>query len=473
MRTRSSLVPWILALGGLDLGLEQFMVVPILPAVQEELGASLHSTAWLLTGYLLAAVATVPALGRLGDLRGKRLVMLACLGAFALGSLVCALAGSVEMLIAGRVVQGFGAALGPLAIGLARDHASPERVAVWVGFLIAGSGAGAALGLLLGGVLVDAGSVSTVFWFLFGLAALLLVAVWRLVPESPGRAPGRIDWVGSLLAAAGLLAALLAVTQANAWGWTSAPVLALFAASAALLAGFVAFERSSPAPLIDVGSLRSRPVWSAVVVAFALGFALLIAAVVIPQLAAVPASTGYGLGLTATETGLALVPGALAIVLGGWLSGVLVRATGARLLAGAGALVAAAGYAVLAPAHDTLAAVVAGNAVLGLGLGIAFTAVMNLTVHAVGPDRTGAFAAATAVSRQAGGALGAQVAAAIVIAAGLGAGGIPADAGFAGAFQLGLVAAVVAAAVAFTIPRRATDPTAMPTIAARGGPALR
>ena len=103
---------WVLAVGALDLGLEQFMVIPIVPAVQEKYGASLTSAAWLLTGFLLAAVVAVPTVGRLGDIYGKRRLLLVSIGAFAIGSLVCALAGSMTALIAGRVLQGMGAAVG-------------------------------------------------------------------------------------------------------------------------------------------------------------------------------------------------------------------------------------------------------------------------------------------------------------------------------------------------------------------------
>ena len=102
--------PWLLALAMLDLGLEQFMIVPLIPAVQQEEQISLTTAAWLGTGFSLAMVATAPILGRLGDLYGKRRVLLAALSAFALGSLVCALADSIEGLIAGRVIQGAGAA---------------------------------------------------------------------------------------------------------------------------------------------------------------------------------------------------------------------------------------------------------------------------------------------------------------------------------------------------------------------------
>lgn len=451
-------VPWVLVVGALDAGLEQFMVLPILPAVQREIGVSLGASAWLVTGFLLAAVVAAPLFSRLGDMVGKRRVLLVSIGAFAAGSLVCALTDSIAGLIAGRVLQGMGAALGPLALGLARDRAPRDRAPIWIGLLIATAGAGAAVGLLLGGLLVDHGSVAAVFWFLFAFAAALILMVWRLVPETATRDTARPDWWGGLLLALGLLSLLLAISQGNRWGWSSVRVVLLVTSAAVLLAVFVVVERRAAAPLVDMRLMAQRPTWSANLAAFAMGFSLFIAAVIVPQIATLPESSGYGFGLTFTQTGLVLFPGAVAIVLGGWASGSLVRLLGARALTAMGAAAAAAAYAVLALDHGSLASVVAANIVLGAGIGLAFAAITNLVIGSVDRRQTSVFAATTAVSRSVGAALGAQVAAAIVVAAGPAESGFPADRGFTGAFALGLVASIVALAATIAIPARTGDP---------------
>jgi MFS family permease len=447
----------VLVVGALDLGLEQFMILPILPAVQQAYGASITATAWLVTGFLLAAVVSAPVLGRLGDMYGKRRVLLVAIGAFAIGSLVCALADSVAGLIAGRVIQGVGAGLGPLAIGIARDRAPPGRAPVWIGLLIACAGAGAAVGLVVGGVLAQHVSVAAVFWVLVGIACVLFVGVVLFVPESPAGSSSRPDWIGSLLLTAALLAFLLAVTQGNTWGWDSWRVVTLLVVSAVVLVAFVVFERSSPAPLVDMRLLAQRPAWSANLVAFSLGFALFIAGLVVPRIATLPTDSGYGLGLTYAQAGLVLLPGALGIVAGGWAAGVLVRRVGARLLVASGALVAAVGYAGLAFDHGSVAAVVVANLPVGLGIGLAFATLTNLVVRSVDETRTAVFAATVAVSRSTGAALGTQIAAAIVIAAGVSS-GYPVDRGFTGAFVLGLVAALVALTATAAIPAPRADP---------------
>ena len=154
-------------------------------------------------------------------------------------------------------------------------------------------------------------------------------------------------------------------------------------------------------------------------------------------------ASGYGLGLTFAGTGLVLLPGAPAMVVGGWASGALVRATGARTLVIAGAVAAAIAYAWLALDHGSVGSVVAANVPLGFGIGLAFAALTNLVVPAVGEQRTAVLAATTAVSRATGAALGVQVAAAAIMGAGVVPPGIPAERGFTGAFVLGLIAALV------------------------------
>jgi MFS family permease len=448
---------WVLGVGALDLGLEQFMILPVLPAIQRDHGTSITTVAWLQTAFLLAAVAAVPLFGRLGDMYGKRRLLLIAIAAFAAGSLVCALANSIEGLIAGRAVQGVGAGLGPLAIGIARDRAPRGRAPVWIGLLIATAGAGAAVGLLAGGVLAEHASVSAIFWVLFGIAAVLFAGVVLLVPETSRGTSTRPDWIGSFLLVGALVSFLLAVSKANTWGWGSAKVVILIVAAVVVLITFIAYERATAEPLLDMQLLSRRPAWSANLVAFAMGFALFIAGIVVPQIATLPSVSGDGLGLTYTQTGLVLLPGALAIIVGGWASGLLVGRLGARTVVAVGALAAAIGYAVLAAADRSVAVLVLGNVPVGLGIGLAIAALTNLVVGSVDHGRTSAFAATTAVSRTAGAALGTQIAAALVISAGV-AGQAPADEGFTRAFVLGLIAAVVALGATAAIPAPSSDP---------------
>lgn len=442
----------VLAFGALDFGLESSIVLPALPAFAREFGASLITVSWLATGFLLASVVAIPLFGRLGDMFGRRRLLLVALGAFGVGSLVCALAGSIGWLIAGRVVQGAGAAVGPLAVGIARDALPPERLTRGLGVLVGASGAGAAIGFLLSGVLVDQFSLAAIFWFLFGLSLVLLGAASTLVPRGPARPRVPVDLAGAGLVAAGLTALLLAITKGNDWGWASGRILGLFAAAVALLAAFVAVERSRRHPLIDPEFLARPPFANAMVCAFGIGFAFAVVVIAVPQLAALPEITGYGLGQSITSIGLLLTPMAAASIASAWVAGRTVDAVGPRVLMAAGALVAAAGYVALLVAHDSAGAIAAATGLLGVGVGLTVTGILSIVGRASVAEKTSAATAVNAVVRTTGTAVGSAAAAAIITGALVGP--IPAESGFEDCFTMGAIASGVALLSSALLPGR-------------------
>ena len=175
------------------------MIIPALPAIQHDVGASPEAATWLLTAFLLTSSVSTPLLGRLGDMYGKEKVLLAVLGVFALGSLVCAIGGSIGVLILGRAIQGAGGAIFPLAFGIIRDEFPRERVATSIGLISATFGIGGGLGLVLAGVIVDHLSVQWIFWSSVVVTSFAAWATWRYVPESPVRVEAKIDWAGAAL----------------------------------------------------------------------------------------------------------------------------------------------------------------------------------------------------------------------------------------------------------------------------------
>ena len=193
----------------------------------------------MLTGYLLAAAVATPIAGRLGDMLGKRRLFVASLLVFAAGNVVAALGDTLEVVVAGRVLQGIGGGIIPLAISIIRDEFPAERVPGSIGLISAIFGIGGGLGLVLGGVVTDALSYHWIFWIGAVVAALAALAAQLFVPESPVRTPGRVDVRGAALLAAGLVPPLFAISRANEWGWGSARTLGLIAAGVAVLAVFV------------------------------------------------------------------------------------------------------------------------------------------------------------------------------------------------------------------------------------------
>jgi EmrB/QacA subfamily drug resistance transporter len=445
----------VLVLAALSYALLQTMVAPALPAIQHDLGASTTSVTWVLTVYLLSASVATPLLGRLGDMFGKERVLVLVLCLFALGSLVAAVSHSLELLIAGRAIQGAAGAVFPLAFGIIRDEFPRERVATGIGLISATFGIGGGAGLLLSGVIVDNLSYEWIFWFGLIAVAIAIVATHLFVPESPVKSPARIDWTGALLLSSGLGALLLGVSQGNAWGWGSARVLGLFALSALLLLAWGGFERRVPQPLVDMGLMRLRGVWTTNVVGVLLGFGMFGSFILIPQLVQAPESTGYGFDASVTQAGLFMLPSTATMLVGGPLSGVLTNRLGARLPLLTGLALGCAAFLVLAVAHKEVWEIVLSSLLLGMGIGLSFAAMANLIVDAVPQSQTGEATGMNTIMRTVGGAIGAQVSASIV-SGHVAASGLPTDVGYTSALTMGTISLAVAFLAGLLIPGRPT-----------------
>lgn len=449
---------WVLVLGVMDFSLEQAIVVPVLPAMGAEYDAPLTSVAWVITGFLIAAAIATPLAGRFGDQFGKRRVILASLGLFACGSLLCAAGSSIGVVVTGRVVQGLGAGVGPLAVALARDLVDERQLPRAVGLLIGAGGLGGTIGFLVAGPLVDHVSVSSIFWLLVVIAVLLGAAVVFAVPESSVRSRTRIDWLGGVLLAGALGAGMLVLSQGNAWGWLSMRTLALAAGSVVLSTLFVAREWTAAEPLFDPSGLGRRPVWAAQLSVFAVGLGLFVAYLLVPQIGALPTDTGYGLGLTTTEIALVLLPGAVGALGGGLVGGRLVAAIGARAQAVAGVALAAFAYVLFVVLEPSTALLATAMVPLGVGIGLALTAIVDLVVLSADQSETGAAMGLNSVLRAIGSAIGAALAAAILAGGAQIGPGIPSERAFTVAFLMGLGATLLALASLFLIPARSLDP---------------
>jgi EmrB/QacA subfamily drug resistance transporter len=445
----------ILVLGAIAYALAQTMIIPALPAIQHDVGASAEAATWLLTAFLLTSSVSTPLLGRLGDMYGKEKLLLVVLGVFAFGSFVSAMGGSIGVLILGRAIQGAGGAIFPLAFGIIRDEFPRERVATSIGLISATFGIGGGLGLVLSGVVVDHLSVHWIFWSSVIVTAFAAWATWRYVPESPVRVQAKLDWGGAALLSLTLASLLLGVSQGNSWGWGSGGVLGLFAAAIVFGVAFVLFERRVDEPMVDMELMARRAVWSTNLTAFAVGFAMFGSYVLIPQLVELPAETGYGFAESTTVAGLLLLPSALVMLGAGPLSGWLGSRFGSRLPLALGGLFAVLAYLWLALFHGTLAEIAFGALLVGIGIGLAFAAMANLIVEAVPQDQTGVATGINTIMRSIGGSIGAQVAAAMLAGHVILGGRFPAESGFTEAFAMSAGVAVVALAATAIIPRPA------------------
>jgi predicted MFS family arabinose efflux permease len=266
------------------------------------------------------------------------------------------------------------------------------------------------------------------------------------------RVPGRVDVRGALILAIGLVMPLYAIGEANKWGWGDARTLGLIAAGIVVLAIWVAVELRTREPLADIRLLAEPAVAMTNLATLFVGFGMFGSFLLIPQLAEAPEATGYGFGLAATGAGLLLLPGSLAMLGAGPLSGRMAVRSSAKVPLSLGGAVTSVGLAVLGFAHGTELTVALGAFVMSVGIGFAFAAMPNLIVAAVPPQRTGEATGFNQLVRSVGSSLGSQVSAAILAGTATATAG-PTDAGYTAAFLTSAGVALAAAIVAAMIPR--------------------
>jgi MFS family permease len=455
----------VLALAGTVFAMMQALVIPALPRIQASLGTNADGAAWISTAYLLSASILTPVIGRLGEVAGKRRMMLVSLATFAAGTLVCAVAGNLTELVAGRVIQGAAGGIYPLAFAIIRDRLPRERVPGGIGLVSSLLGIGGGLGLVLPGPIMTRLSYQWLFWLSLIVIAAALVLAARYIPaDGPAEAGARVPWRSSLLMAAGLSAVLIAVSESATWHWGNVRTLGLLALGAAALLAWGRAEARSSSPLVDMGLMRLRGVWPANAAALLIGMGMYASFLIIPELVQAPARLGYGFGASVTGAGLFMLPTAAVQLLLGPASGLLHRRFSLRAQLIAGQLSCAAGFASLALWHDAPWQVYAATSVLGVGFWLCLVALPNQVVSAVPSARTGSATAVNTVVRNTGGALGGQLAAAIIVSSVHAGAGAPAASGYIGALVLCAVATCAGAFVACATPRKHPRQPAPPRV---------
>ncbi|SDM73887.1 MFS transporter [Actinacidiphila guanduensis] len=429
----------------------QSLVTPVLPTIQQALHTSQNTVTWVLTAYLLSASIFTPIMGRIGDMVGKRPVFVATLAALAAGSLLAALATNVTVMIIARVVQGIGGGVLPLAFGIVRDEFPREKLSGAVGAIASLVAVGGGLGIVLAGPIVNALDYHWLFWLPMIVTILAAVATFLFVPQSPVRTPGRISWSPAVLLSAWLVALLVALSQAPVWGWGSGKVIGLFAAAVVLAVAWVETERRAATPLIDMKMMARPAVWTNNTVALLFGVGMYAVFAFLPEFVQTPKSTGYGFGVSVTQSGLILAPMAVMMFLVGMGANGLAARIGGKIVVLLGALIGAASMALLAFAHTHTWELYIATAVMGVGFGLAFAAMSSLIVAAVPPAQTGVASGMNANIRTIGGSIGAALMASVVTAHPA-ADGLPRESGYTGGFAMLGGALLVAALAAVLIP---------------------
>src|SRR3954454_7997234 len=319
----------VLSLGGISYALLQSLVVPALPQIQASLHTSENAVGWVLTAYLLSASVATPIIGRLGDMYGKEKLLMVVLLALAFGTLISAVASSLWLMLLGRVIQGAGGGIFPLAFSIIRDEFPREKIAGSIGLVSSLLGIGGGAGVVFAGVVPQNLSCHWRFWLPLAVITVTAWLTWRYIPESPVKSPADINYRAAGLMTLGISGVLLAITETSTWGWGSPKTLVLLAIGVVLIVAWVREELRSREPLVDMRMMAIRGVWTTNAVAFLIGVGMYSSFILLPELVQEPASTG-GFGASVITAGLFLLPATIAIVVVGQMAGLLERRIGSR-----------------------------------------------------------------------------------------------------------------------------------------------
>ncbi|KJL44004.1 Multidrug resistance protein stp [Microbacterium terrae] len=435
------------------------LLIPIQSELPDLLHASREDSAWVITITLLVSAICVPISGRLGDMYGKRTVILVLLGLLTAGSLVCALSDSLLPMIIGRGLQGVGMGVIPLGIALLHDVMPENRVNVAVSLVSATLGVGAALGLPVGAIITAIGDWHILFWVSAGLCITVLVLCLLVLPTEGIRSGGRFDYVGALGLAVCLTALLLVLSNGNQWGWAAWQTLVLSGCGLLVFVMWGWYQLRRREPLIDVRVSLRRPVLMTNLASIAMGFALFASHITFPQLLSLPESAG-GLGASLLVASVTLMPSGLAMLAMSPISGRLMDRVGPKSLLILGAATIAATYIVALLVPTTIVSIAVINAVLGAGIGLGYAAMPTLVMRSVPDSETAAGNGLNTLMRALGTtAASAVIAAVLAQSAHTSHTGYPTGGGFQVALLLGCIGGMVSIALAIFIPSQKRFPS--------------
>ncbi|MDO9352628.1 MAG: MFS transporter [Solirubrobacteraceae bacterium] len=424
---------------------------PLIPELASELGQSLSNTQWALTATLVVAAVASPLVGRLGDGRHRKHVIVGSLSLVVLGGALAALATSLGVLIVGRALQGLGLALMPLTMAAARQHLPREKAGRTIAALSVVGAAGVGLGYPITGFIADHGGVHTAYWFGTAVSVLALVAATWAIPNPDHPAEQRhIDYAGAAIIGAGLVALLVALDKGADWGWGAPQTPSLLVAGLVLLAVWARHELRTTEPLVDLRLMRHRAVLTANVTGLLLGVTMYLSMVTMTQFIQLD---GFGFGQTVFVAGLALVPLSVMSASVSRTLPALEARFGIRPIIPAGALAVAAASLFFGLTADHLWQAFVTTGILGIGLGYTFAAMPGLIVGAVPPEETGSAMGFYQVSRFVGFALGSGLA--ITLLRAFGDAGEPTLGSYHATALIGCGLAVATAVIAWVLPGRA------------------
>ncbi|WP_216895998.1 MFS transporter [Nocardia alni] len=456
---RSGSVLAVLAYTGIVASLMQTLVVPLLGQLPQILHSSAANTSWVVTVTLLVGAVATPVAGRLGDMYGKRRMVIISTIPLIAGSALCAVASSLVPMIVGRGLQGLGFGVIPLAIALLRDVLPPERLGSAIALISSSLGIGGALGLPISAAVTEYSTWRVLFWVAAGLVAVSTALIIAFVPEGMSEgSSGRFDFLGALALGVGLVSTLLAVSKGASWGWTSTSVLSLFAAALVVLLAWGWWElRVAPEPLVDLRVTARPQVLVTNIASIAVGVGMYGLQLAVPQLLQLPRRLGYGLGQSMMAMGLWMAPAGIVMMLISPVGARLSAAKGPKFTLVVGGLIMAVGYgSALGLMHHTWGLLIV-NVVSTTGVAFAYGAMPALIIGGVPQSETAAANSFNQLMRSVGTSISSAVIGAVLAQMTITVGGhnIPTERGFQVVFAIGCGVSVVAALISMAIPIRA------------------
>lgn len=452
---------WLFFVGtaALVVSLAQTILIPVLGLLPEKLDTSASNVQWLLTSTLLVAAVAVPLMGRLGDMFGKRLMLLIAVGALLLGSIVTAVSNDIGVMIVGRAITGISTAAIPLGISLLSSLIPRERAGTAIATVSAMLGVGGALGLPFAAVIAQNSDFHVLFWVTAGASALAFFGILTAVPKDTDLAGGKVDYLGAVLLGAALVSLLYPLSETVAWGWGSPKVIGLLSLSAVLFVVFTFTQTRIAEPLVDLVTLRRRPIMLTNIASLFFGFALFASLIGTASYVQAPEATGYGFGVSILVGGLVMLPGGLAMLVFAPITAKLVGTFGAPRILTFGALIVAAGWLSRIVLTNSLVEVILGATVVSIGSAIGY-ATMPAIINAHTPvHELGAANGLNSLVRSVGSSLASAIGGALLAAKTMDLGGheIPTLGAYQELFALCAGASILAAAIALAIPKGSVD----------------
>jgi EmrB/QacA subfamily drug resistance transporter len=444
--------------------LDNLVVSTALNVIRQELGATIEQLEWTVNAYTLTFAVFLLTGAALGDRFGRRRMFVLGVAIFTGASALAAMSTSVEMLLAGRMAQGIGAAIvTPLTLTLLSAAVPAERRGVALGAWGAVGGVAIAVGPLVGGAIVEGVAWNWIFWVNVPIGIALLPLAWFGLRESFGP-DRRLDIPGLALVSAGLFGIVWALVNGNSEGWTSPVIVGALTAGALLLAAFVAWEQRADAPMLPPRFFRSRSFNFANLSAMLMSFGMFGAIFLLVQF------LQFALRYSPLEAGMAILPWTLAPMFVAPIAGALSDRVRGGLLMGTGLSLQAAGLAWLGLISSTsvgYGSMVVPFIISGIGMGLFFAPMANVILSSVRAEEEGKASGASSAIRELGGVFGVAVLAAVFARQGSYASPQAFVEGMVPAVLIGAVVVAVGAVTAFAIPRtihrQAEAPSAVPT----------